>query len=75
MTPMSGSSDDFLRPLYRRVALLLICAIWAGMELYFESGIWVTIAIAATVYATWDFFLRGKYRDPPEESGAPPADD
>jgi hypothetical protein len=52
-----------LQPLYRRVALTLVCAVWAAFEAWFEpGGLWFYLAAGATAYALWDFFLSSNYR-------------
>jgi len=52
-----------LRPLGRRIAVTLVCVAWAGLEAWFEpDGVWLPVALGATGFALWDFFLSGNYR-------------
>jgi hypothetical protein len=54
----------WLKPLYRRVATTAACALWVGIESWLEpGGLWFWIALVATAYALWDFFLSGNYAD------------
>jgi hypothetical protein len=56
----------WLKPLGRRVATAAACCLWAGFEAWYEpGGIWFWLALAAFVYALWDFFLSGNYREAP----------
>jgi hypothetical protein len=57
----------WLRPPDRRVLTTLVCALWVAFETWHEpGGIFFWLMLAATAYATWDFFLSGNYRQPPE---------
>lgn len=52
-----------LQPLWRRIALTLVCALWLSFEAWYQpAGLWFWLALAATAYALWDFFLSGNYR-------------
>jgi len=54
----------WLKPLYRRVLTTLVCLAWVGFEAWQEiGGIWFWLAVGATAYALWDFFLSGNYRE------------
>ena len=54
----------WLKPLYRRVVTTLFCLAWVGFESWQElGGIWFWLALVATAYAIWDFFLSGNYRE------------
>jgi hypothetical protein len=49
------------------VLTTLVCALWVAFETWHEpGGIFFWLMLAATAYATWDFFLSGNYRQPPE---------
>ena len=53
----------WFRPLYRRVIVTLFCAGWIAFEMFQSGGdFWMIIAVGATVYAVWSFFLSGHYR-------------
>jgi hypothetical protein len=54
----------WLKPLHRRVATTAACALWVAIEIWLEpGGLWFWIALVATGYALWDFFLSGNYAD------------
>ena len=61
----------WFEPLSRRVITTLVCVGWLIFELVIQSeqGIWLWLAVFASVYAIWSFFLSGQYR------GEPPADE
>ena len=43
---------------------LAACAVWVAIEVWLEpGGLWFWIALVATGYALWDFFLSGNYAD------------
>lgn len=50
-------SSPFYRPLWRRVAITAVVALWLAFEIYNESGFWIAIAAAMLCYALWTFFL------------------
>lgn len=52
----------WLKPLYRRVIVTIVCALWVTFEVYQESTFWFAVAVIALGYALWDFFLSGNYR-------------
>lgn len=56
----NGSQHPFLRPLWRRVALVAICFIWAGIEFYAGSPNWGTMVAALGVYAAWQYLYAYK---------------
>lgn len=54
----------WLKPLHRRVATTAACALWVAIEVWLEpGGLWFWIALVATGYALWDFFLSGNYAE------------
>ena len=54
----------WLKPLHRRVATTAACALWVGVESWLEpGGLWFWIAVVATAYELWDFFLSGNYAE------------
>ena len=60
----SMQPHPWLKPLYRRVLTTLVCLAWIGFEAWQEiGGIWFWLAVGATAYALWDFFLSGNYRE------------
>jgi hypothetical protein len=53
----------WLKPLSRRVAVVIACLAWLGFEAYYDiGGLWFWLALCATAYASWEFFLSGNYR-------------
>jgi hypothetical protein len=57
----------WLKPLHRRIGTAVACGLWLAFEAYYEpGGIWFWLVLGVTLYALWDFFLSGNYRDAPE---------
>jgi hypothetical protein len=54
---MAGEDHPFLRPLWRRVALVAFCAAWALFEVVYGEQFWAMIAIGMTAYGAWIFLL------------------
>lgn len=52
----------WLRPLYRRVGVLVVCVVWLAFEVMQQQTFWLILAAAATGYALWEFFLGPTYR-------------
>lgn len=50
-------NSPFYRPLWRRIAITAVVALWLMVELYHQSGLWIAIAAAMLCYAVWIFFL------------------
>ena len=51
-------NSPFYRPLWRRVAITAVVALWLGIEIYYGgSGFWTVIATGMLCYAVWTFFL------------------
>ncbi len=61
----------WLRPLWRRLALLAGLLLWMAFEWWYEpSGTWFYIVLAVTIYAVWDLLVRpARARKQEEESG------
>lgn len=56
----------FYRPYIRRVAIVALTAVWAGVEaLYAKDGFWTVIAVAVFAYCVWAFLIAY----PKEEKG------
>lgn len=49
--------SPFYRPLWRRIAITAVVALWLAFEIYNGSGFWMVIAAAMLCYALWIFFL------------------
>jgi hypothetical protein len=54
----------WLRPLWRRVALIAFCAAWTLWEAWLEPGsLWFWLILGITLWGGWDLLLSGKYRE------------
>ena len=51
-------------PMWRRVALFLVCLLWGGFELVSGSVAWAVPFLGLAVYSGWVFFI--DWKDPPE---------
>jgi hypothetical protein len=58
----------FFRPLWRRIAIVVVCAAWAVLEFATGGGFWGMIAIGFTGYAAWQFLYLYKPVDPAADS-------
>lgn len=65
---MKDNEHPFFRPLWRRVAIVAACALWAILEFVNGSHLWGLGALAFAGYGVWQFFVR--YDPPPQD---PPA--
>lgn len=63
---MADQDHPFLRPLWRRVALVAFCAAWAIWEFYNAQGFWAMIALGMACYGAWIFLIAYKPSDPKE---------
>ncbi|PSJ61061.1 hypothetical protein [Kumtagia ephedrae] len=58
---MTKDTDHpFLRPLWRRVALVVFCAAWAVWEFSNGETFWGTLAAGMAVYGAWIFVISYK---------------
>jgi hypothetical protein len=58
------AGHPWLRPLHRRVITTCVCVAWLVFEALVAPGsLWFWLALAATGWALWDFFLSGNYRE------------
>ncbi len=53
---MKDSEHPFFRPLWRRVALVALCLVWAAIEFTAGAPLWGVIALACAGYGYWQFF-------------------
>lgn len=71
---MANQADkDFFRPLWRRVAVVVLLAVWFAWEaLYVREQLWLVIVGGTLAYAVWTFFISwkddGGTTPPPAES-------
>ncbi len=54
---LKDSDKQFFKPLWRRVAVTGVCAIWSAIELANGNTLWGGLAGAAAAYAAWNFFV------------------
>jgi hypothetical protein len=51
-------NSPFYRPLWRRIAITAVVALWLAIEVYYGGdGFWTVIAAGMLCYALWIFFL------------------
>jgi hypothetical protein len=67
---MKDAQHPFFRPLWRRIAIVVVCLGWAGLEFWSSQPFWGTIALGMAGYGAWSFLLN--YKEPAEP--APPPD-
>ena len=53
----SEQDSPFYKPLWRRIVITAIVALWVAFEIYQGGGFWLVIAVAMLCYALWIFFL------------------
>ena len=74
--PMNQQDSEFFRPLWRRLTVTAVVALWFGYEAIFSHDpLWIAITSIALVYCAWNFFLRFP-KEPPAlpPAGEPPGD-
>ena len=69
---MKDYEHPFFRPLWRRVAVVVVCVAWAIFEFANGAPFWGTIAAGFAVYAVWQFFFLYKPVDPAAEQPPEP---
>lgn len=50
-----GNAHPFLDPLWRRVVLVVACAIWTALEAWNQNTFWATLIGAITAYGAWAY--------------------
>lgn len=59
--PHSVNDHPFYRPLWRRVAIIAVTAVWLGVEaLYARDPFWSVISAGVFAYAVWAFVIAYK---------------
>ncbi|HEY4191794.1 MAG TPA: DUF3329 domain-containing protein [Mesorhizobium sp.] len=71
MAQIKDTQHPFFRPLWRRIAIVVVCLVWAGLEYIGGSASWGTIALAAAVYGAWQYLYL--YKPGPESVPSPDA--
>ena len=51
------TDHPMLRPLWVRVLIVAVCAVWAAVEFSTGSPLWGAVFLAFGGYAFWGFFL------------------
>jgi len=54
---ISNQEHPFFRPLWRRVAIVAVTAIWSGVEWYHGEQVWGMLTLAICVYSIWTFLI------------------
>lgn len=68
---MKERDVNFFKPLWRRVAVTAVCAVWAALELWHGEQVWILITLGLTAYAVWNFFITFEKSPPkPEQTDA-----
>ncbi|MEM9975084.1 MAG: hypothetical protein AAF771_12965 [Pseudomonadota bacterium] len=49
--------SPFFRPLWRRLAIVAVCAVWLGFELLAGSLGWAAFVAAVTAFLAYEFFI------------------
>ena len=74
---MKTRDVDFFRPLWRRVAVMVVCVVWLLLEIWGKDPTWIVITAGLSAYAMWTFFLKFPKDEPAiteeRESDVPPA--
>lgn len=66
---LNQKDADFFRPLWRRVVVTAVVAVWFGYEaLFSRDPLWITITAVGLAYCVWNLFLRY----PQNSAGSPP---
>ncbi|RJG47155.1 DUF3329 domain-containing protein [Mesorhizobium sp. DCY119] len=60
------SEHPFFRPLWRRIALVAFCLVWAGIEFAMDSPTWGMIMLGFSAYAAWQYLF--SYAPPPVDA-------
>lgn len=65
---MKERDIQFFRPLWRRIAVVVVCLVWAGLELWHGEQLWIFIALGLAAYAVWNFLIAFPKEVPPAGS-------
>lgn len=72
----SDLKHPFFRPLWRRIAIVVICLAWASFEMVNGSSIWGLVFASMGLYCAWQFFIvfYSVQNTPSEDSDEPPSE-
>ncbi len=59
---MSESDEEFWRPLWKRVGMVLLGVVWAAVELHRGNTFWPIVAGVLVALSLGEFFLSGRHR-------------
>lgn len=62
---MFDFSHPWYQPLARRIGVVVVCAVWFGMELWMQSPFWMILTGALTSFTGWKLLLA--WPDQPKE--------
>lgn len=68
---LKDASHPFFRPLWRRIAVVVVCLAWSGVEWIFGEPFWGTLTLAIGAYALWAFFITFDPAPPDDPAGKP----
>jgi len=75
LPPMNERDAKFFRPLWIRILVTGLVAVWFVLEVVFSHDqLWMGITGIGVVYCVWNFFLRFP-REAPAAASAPPAEE
>lgn len=61
---LNVNQHPFYKPLWLRIAIVLVCVSWLVMEIYAGDGLFLVIAGAFLAYSVWAFLIN--YRHEPK---------
>ena len=61
---MKDHEHPFFRPLWRRIAVVAVCAGWSAFEFAMGSTGWGMATLGFTAYAVWQLFYLYKPAEP-----------
>ena len=74
LPPMNERDAKFFRPLWIRILVTGLVAVWFVLEVVFSHDqLWMGITAIGVVYCVWNFFLRFPKQAPAEATAAAPA--
>ena len=66
---LQNQYHPFFDPLWRRLAIVAVTALWPVLELYHgEQGMWFTLSLGMVVYAVYALILKWPQPTPPPDA-------
>lgn len=53
-------AHPFYKPLWRRIAIAIVVALWLGFEVYMGNPMWIAIVGAVLAYSVWVLLIDWK---------------